>query len=89
MSIYVREVARELGKLGVLADIYTKTHESAHPPLIELGQNVRLIHLKAGEDETLHKLEMYPYLSDFASEVENFRQQNNDPYPLRLKGQDF
>jgi D-inositol-3-phosphate glycosyltransferase len=82
MSIYVREMAREMGKLGVTVDVYTKTHDSGHTPLVDLGQNARLIHLKAGEDENLRKLDVYPYLPDFAREVEDFRQRHDLDYDL-------
>lgn len=82
MSIYVREMARELGKLGVTVDVYTKIHEAEHTPLVDLGRNARLIHLKAGEDENLGKLDVYPYLPDFAREVEDFRQRHDLEYDL-------
>jgi D-inositol-3-phosphate glycosyltransferase len=82
MSIYVREIARELGKVGVTVDVYTKTHDSEHTPLVDLGQNARLIHLKAGKDENLGKLDVYSYLPDFAREVEDFRRHHDLDYDL-------
>src|SRR4030043_2191915 len=51
MSVYIRELAHELGKRGHLVDVYTRIHEPAHDEIAEIGQNVRLIHLKAGEKE--------------------------------------
>ena len=47
MSVYIREVACELGKLGHLVDVYTRSHKSIHDQVVEIGQNARLIHLKA------------------------------------------
>ena len=82
MSVYVREIARELGKLGLLVDIYTRVHDPKDNQILELGQNARLIHLRAGEDEDMHKLAVYSYLPDFACNLENFRRQNSLRYDL-------
>ena len=81
MSVYVREVACELGKLGHLVDVYTRSHESAHDQAVKMGQNARLIHLDAGE-ETIGKLEIYDHIDAFARNVEAFRKQNGLRYDL-------
>jgi len=82
MSVYVREMAQELGKQGVLVDIYTRIHDTRDKQILELGQNTRLIHLRAGEDEDIHKLAVYCYLPNFACNVENFRKQYDLQYDL-------
>ena len=82
MSVYVLELASEMGKQGHLVDIFTRAHNSEHKPIMELGDNVRLIHLPAGEDEHIHKLAVYLHLPDFACQVENFRRRNNLRYNL-------
>ena len=82
MSVYVREMARELGKRGVLVDIYTRVHDLRDNQIVELGENARLIHLKAGEDEDMHKLVVYSYLPDFSCNLENFRRNEGLRYDL-------
>jgi D-inositol-3-phosphate glycosyltransferase len=82
MSVYIREVAVELGKLGHSVDIFTRVHDPNDGQINELGRNVRLIHLKAGGDEEMHKLVLYSYLPDFACNVENFRKLNGLSYDL-------
>ena len=82
MSVYVREIARELGKQGILVDVYTRVHDPKDSQIVELGQNARLIHLRAGEGKDMHKLAVYPYLPDFAYNLENFRKHNNLRYDL-------
>jgi D-inositol-3-phosphate glycosyltransferase len=82
MSVYIREVAVELGKLGHTVDIFTRVHDPNDGQIDELGRNVRLIHLKAGGDEEIHKLVLYSYLPDFACNVENFRKLNGLSYDL-------
>jgi len=81
MSVYIREFARELGRQGHLVDVYTRIHEPIHDQVIELGQNARLVHLKAGEEE-IQKLAIYYHLGDFAHELEGFRKQNGLQYDL-------
>jgi D-inositol-3-phosphate glycosyltransferase len=82
MSVYVREIARELGKQGILVDVYTRVHDPKDNQIVELGQNARLIHLRAGEGKDMHKLAVYPYLPDFVGNLENFRKHNNLRYDL-------
>jgi len=82
MSVYVREVAHELGKQGILVDVYTRVHDPRDKQIIKLGQNAQLIHLRAGEDENIHKLAVYPHLPDFAHNLESFRKHNDLQYDL-------
>jgi len=82
MSVYVLELARELGKCGHLVDVYTRVHDPKDKLIYELGPNARLIHLRAGKDGEIHKLAVYPHLPDFARHLENFRRRNHLQYDL-------
>ena len=82
MSVYIRELAGELGKQGHIVDAYTRVHDPGDPQIVSLGQNARLIHLRAGEDEEIHKLAVYSHLPDFACNVEDFRKHNDLHYDL-------
>ena len=82
MSVYIVEIARELGKQGHLVDAYTRVHDPKDPQIVNLGQNARLIHLRAGEVEQIHKLAVYSYLPDFACNLESFRKHNDLQYDL-------
>jgi D-inositol-3-phosphate glycosyltransferase len=81
MSVYVREVAREMGRRGHLVDVYTRIHEPIHDKVIKIGQNARMIHLRAGEEE-IQKMAIYYHLADFARDLDNFRKQNGLRYDL-------
>jgi D-inositol-3-phosphate glycosyltransferase len=81
MSVYIRELGRELGRRGHLIDVYTRIHEPIHDQVVEFGENTRLIHLKAGEEET-DKLELYSHLADFTRDLENFRKEHGLRYDL-------
>ncbi|MFC2010207.1 glycosyltransferase [Chloroflexota bacterium] len=82
MSVYIVELARELGKQGHLVDVYTRVHDPADPQTVNLGQNARLIHIRAGEDEQIHKLAVYPLLPDFSCNLEAFRKEGDLQYDL-------
>jgi len=82
MSVYIRELCRELGRRGHLVDVYTRSHGPVHDQIVELGKGARLIHLKAGQDEEIAKLAIYPHLAEFACEVEDFRRHNGLNYDL-------
>ena len=82
MSIYIRELAHELGKQGHLVDVYTRVHDPNDHPIYELGQNARLIHLTAGREEEIHKLAVYSHLPEFTHNLESFRKRNDLRYDL-------
>jgi len=82
MNVYVRELAAELDKRGHSIDIYTKAHQPQHGPAVNLGQNVRIIHLDTGVDEDMPKIAIYDYIQKLASVAENFRKHNQLQYDL-------
>jgi D-inositol-3-phosphate glycosyltransferase len=82
MSVYVRELSRELGRRGHRVDIYTRHNQSAHDWVVELHKNVRLIHLRLGESQYISKAEMYMHLEDFFRQLEQFRLANHLEYDL-------
>ena len=82
MSVYIRELARHLGVFGHRIDIYTRLNGTKHNQIIELYDNVRLIHLSAGSNGYVHKLALYYYLSDFFRALERFKNQEDLDYDL-------
>lgn len=82
MSVYIRELASELGSMGHSVDIYTRAHDPEDDQIVELGNNTRIIHLHVGDVEHIHKLVLYTHLADVACSVENFRKSNALQYDL-------
>ena len=82
MNVYVRELAYQLGKQGHLVDVYTRVHDPNDPQIVKIGENARLIHLKAGAVEDIEKLVVYTYLPDFVCNLEDFRKSNGLQYDL-------
>jgi D-inositol-3-phosphate glycosyltransferase len=82
MNVYIRELAQELGRRGHAVDIYTMAHQPQHKQLINLGQDVRLIHLEIGDYEDIPKIAIYAHLQKFTCGVENFRKSKGLHYDL-------
>ena len=82
MSVYIRELARELGKRGHQIDVYTRLQNGWHQPIVDLFENVRLIHLGIPDKGYLSRLALYPYLSKFFELMENFRSHEGIAYDL-------
>ena len=82
MSVYIRELAREMGRQGHLVDVYTRVHDPGDPQIVSLGQQARLIHLKAGEIGEIDKLAVYAHLPEFADNLEKFREDNDCRYDI-------
>ena len=82
MSVYIRELSRELGKRGHRIDIYTRLRDGRDRPVIDLSKKVRLIHLGIPNNGNLSRLAFYPYLPDFFKSMENFRSHEDIEYDL-------
>lgn len=82
MSVYIRELARELGRRGHWIDIYTRLRNGSHQPVIDLFENVRLVHLGISNNGNLSRLALYPYLNDFFQSMEDFRSLEGIAYDL-------
>ncbi len=82
MSVYIRELAHELGKQGHSVDIYTRVHDPNDPRIEELGKGVRLIHLRAGKEARIQKMDVYFSLPEFTFNLEKFWTENGLRYDI-------
>jgi D-inositol-3-phosphate glycosyltransferase len=48
MNVYVRELSRQMGRLGIGVDVFTRSQNPHISPIVALGQNARVVHIKAG-----------------------------------------
>ena len=82
MSVYIRELAQELGERGHRVDIYTRHNHNNQPAIMHLHDHVRLIHLNIGENGRVSKVNLYPLLEDFFEKLEEFRKADDCHYDL-------
>lgn len=73
MNVYVRETARELSRMGVHVDVFTRSQNSTIPRVVEMGQGARVIHLPAGPEAPMPREEVHRHLDQFVAGVDAFR----------------
>lgn len=83
MNVYVREIARFLGQLGVAVDVFTREDSpEAAGQVIPFANNARLVYLPAGPAHYLDTGAIYPHLTEFLSAMTAFIQVNAICYDL-------
>jgi D-inositol-3-phosphate glycosyltransferase len=82
MNVYVRELSRQFGRLGIQVDVFTRSQNPHICPVVPLGRNARVIHVKAGPEEPIPKQDIFPHLPEFASRVIQFGEENRRDYEL-------
>ncbi len=82
MNVYVRELARELGRRGSRVDIFTRTQDPATPQVIQADRNVRVINLHAGPAAPYDKNLLLAYLPEFVSRVRCFADAEDISYDV-------
>lgn len=79
MNVYVQQLARSLGNLGVTVDIFTRQHPDSASLIEEISPGVRVIHLPGG-DANGSMEDLFSYLPGFLEAVQEFRAENNLTY---------
>jgi D-inositol-3-phosphate glycosyltransferase len=82
MNVYIVELARELEKRGCAIDIFTRAHYPEHTMKINIGENIRLIHIDSGTCEEMPNVAFYSYLQKFICGIEGYRSSNNIRYDV-------
>ena len=82
MNVYVRELSRELGRMGVEVDVFTRSQNAAIPRVVELGEGARVIHLPAGPEAPMQREDVYEHLEEFEEGVEAWRISRGLEYDL-------
>ena len=73
MNVYVRELSRGLSRLGVQTDVFTRRQDPDVPDVVGLGEHARVIHVEAGPPRGMDKYAVVDYLSEFACNVQRYR----------------
>ena len=83
MNVYVRDLTRTLGTLGVHVDVFTRSQDEHVPHVLhDLGYGNRVVHVKAGPEVPLPKEELLSYIPDFITGIEEFTGAKNLEYDL-------
>ena len=73
MNVYVRELSRSLGALGLQIDIFTRCHEGQESDVVYLAEGARVVHLPGGPQRADME-SLFSYLPEFVEQVHRFQQ---------------
>jgi len=83
MNVYVRELVRHLGHLGVHVDVYTRSQDEHAPHVLhDLGYGNRVVHVRSGPEVPLPKQELAEYLPEFVNGIQEFTSTKGLKYDL-------
>ena len=73
MNVYVRELTRQLGQMGIHVDVFTRSQDDHVPHVLhELGYGNRVVHVPAGPEHPVSKQEMAKTIPQFVEGVKAF-----------------
>ncbi len=83
MNVYVRDLTRELGRIGIHVDVFTRSQDEHVPHVLhDLGYGNRVVHVPAGPEVPLPKRELAGYIPQFAEGVRAFAAEKGIRYDL-------
>src|SRR5512136_2255569 len=83
MNVYVRDLTRELGRMGIQVDVYTRSQDEHVPHVLhDLGYGNRVVHVPAGPEVPLPKPELAGYIPEFTDGIIKFAQAKGLHYDL-------
>ena len=82
MNVYIRELAKELGRRGITVDIFTRLQKHDLPQVVSFGSKARVIHIKAGLSQPYDKNLVWHFLPEFVTRVQEFTRKEKVKYDL-------
>jgi D-inositol-3-phosphate glycosyltransferase len=83
MNVYVRDLTRHLGPLGVHVDVFTRSQDEHVPHVLhDLGYGNRVVHVPAGLQVPLPKVELEQHIPEFVQGIEDFANAKGIRYDL-------
>ena len=81
MNVYLLQVARQLGRAGVRVDVFTRHHDPADPQVIDIGENARVVHIRAGSTGE-RKENLHEAVPEFVANLEDYARLSGLRYDL-------
>lgn len=83
MNVYVAELTRHLGRLGVHVDVFTRSQDEHVPHVLHnLGYGNRVVHIPAGPEVPLPKPQLVEHIPQFVAEILDFSEKKGVHYDL-------
>jgi len=71
-NIYVANVARQLARLGVRVDVFTRSDDASLAPVVDWTPGVRVVHVRAGPQAQLPKEMLLAHMPAFSAAMHAF-----------------
>ena len=83
MNVYVQELTRHLGSLGIHVDVFTRSQDEHVPHVLhDLGYGNRVVHIPAGPESPTPKNDLPLYVPEFAEGILKFSESKGIQYDL-------
>jgi D-inositol-3-phosphate glycosyltransferase len=83
MNVYVQDLTRHLGRMGIHVDVFTRSQDEHIPHVLhDLGYGNRVVHVPAGPEVYLPKEMAASYLPEFVKGIQDFASQKGLHYDL-------
>jgi len=83
MNVYVRELTRQLGQMGIHVDVFTRSQDDHVPHVLhELGYGNRVVHVPAGPEHPVPKEELVNYIPQFVEGIKSFSCEKGIKYDI-------
>ncbi len=83
MNVYVRDLTRELGHMGVHVDVFTRSQDEHVPHVLhDLGYGNRVVHVPAGPEVPVDKRNLAHHIPEFVEGVKAFASEKGIQYDL-------
>jgi D-inositol-3-phosphate glycosyltransferase len=83
MNVYVRELTRQLGRMGIHVDVFTRSQDEHVPHVVhQLGYGNRVVHVPAGPEIPLPKRELAGYIPQFVEGIKQFAAEKGIQYDV-------
>jgi len=83
MNVYVRDLTRQLGRMGIHVDVFTRSQDEHVPHVLhDLGYGNRVVHVPAGPEVPLPKSELAGHIPEFVQGIERFATEKDIHYDL-------
>jgi len=83
MNVYVRELTRQLGRMSIHVDVFTRSQDEHVPHVVhQLGYGNRVVHVPAGPENPLPKRELAGYIPQFVEGIKQFAAEKDIRYDV-------
>ncbi|OGO78182.1 MAG: glycosyl transferase, partial [Chloroflexi bacterium RIFOXYD12_FULL_57_15] len=83
MNVYVRDLTRCLGQMGIHVDVFTRSQDEHVPHVLhDLGFGNRVVHVPAGPEVPMAKRELADYIPQFVDGILKFADEKGIRYDV-------